>query len=189
MIRAALTHIRNQLNQSLRNTFDLTEDVAVLSNILEQDGSVVNGVNNKLLLFLVNIEKETAASRPSGTAAFGFDRSVSGPPPLFLNLYMMAAANFSDYSESLKFISNTVAFFQRYPVLDHQNTPDMDRRIEKLALDIENMSLHDLSTLWGALSGRYLPSILYKVRTVMMDTDDVDGLVSAVRQAAPALYR
>lgn len=186
MIRSAITHVRNQLNQHLRNTFELSEDVAILSNILEQDGTVTNGVSNKLLLFLVNIEKETVASRP-GSGSFGADRNVVSRAPIFLNLYLMIAANFSDYSESLKFISNTVAFFQRNPVLDHQNTPDMDRRISKLALEIENLSLHDLSTLWGVLSGRYLPSVLYKVRSVMIDSEDIAGLAPTVRQYEPSV--
>lgn len=189
LIRSAISHIRNQLNQHLRNSFELSEDVAIMSNILEQDGTVVNGVSNKLLLFLVNVEKEDVGARSGGSSGFGLDRGVVGRPPLFLNLYLMVAANFTDYTESLKFLSNTVSFFQRNPVLDHQNTPDMDRRITKLALDIENMKLQDLSTLWGALSGRYLPSILYKVRTIMVDSDDVGGLADTVRRAAPSVFR
>ena len=160
-----------------------------MSNILEQDGTVVNGVNNKLLLFLVNIEKEDVGARSGGSGSFGLDRSVVGRPPLFLNLYLMIAANFTEYAESLNFLSNTVSFFQRNPVLDHQNTPDMDRRISKLALDIENLTLQDLSTLWGALSGRYLPSVLYKVRSIMVDSDDVGGLTDTVRRAAPSVFR
>lgn len=189
MIRAAISHVRNQLNQHLRNTFALSEDVAVLSNIMEQDGTVVNGINNKLLLFLVNIEKESVSSRSGGSGGFGSDRNTTGRAPIFLNLYLMIAANFSDYTESLKFISTTVAFFQRNPVLDHQNTPDMDSRISKLALDIENMSIQDLSTLWGVLSGRYLPSIVYKVRTIIVDSGDVSGIAAAVRHADPSIFR
>ena len=54
MIYAAVSHIASQLNQFLRRSFDLTEDMVVLSNILEQDGTVAPDVNNKLVVFVVN---------------------------------------------------------------------------------------------------------------------------------------
>jgi len=175
MIDSAVSHIASQLNQYLRRSFDLTEDVVVISNILEQDGNVVPNIDNKLVVFLVNIEKDTVVHRqPDGNMVDG-DRSVTSYPPIYLNLYLMFAGNFSsnNYLESLKFVSNTISFFQRRPVFDHQNTPDLDSRIDKLVMDIENVNITDLSNLWSVLSGRYLPSILYKVRLVALDSGDV----------------
>jgi len=181
MIYAAVSHIANQLNQFLKRSFDLNEDVVVMSNILEQDGALAPNINNKLVVFLVNVEKETASSRP---ASFGsFDRSASSYPPVFLNLYVMVAGNFSggNYSEALKFLSNTVSFFQRQPVFDHQITPDLDKRINKLALDIENLNFQDLSSLWGVLSGKYQPSILYKVRMIAFDSGDILSQLTPIK--------
>ena len=40
MIYAAVSHISSQLNQFLKRSFDLVEDVVVMSNILEQDGTL-----------------------------------------------------------------------------------------------------------------------------------------------------
>jgi hypothetical protein len=181
MIHAAVSHIANQLNQFLKRSFDLNEDVVVMSNILEQDGTLAPNISNKLVVFLVNVEKETASSlqaKPSG-----FERSASTYPPVFLNLYVMIAGHFgaSNYAEALKFLSNTVSFFQRQPIFDHQLTPDMDKRIDKLVLDIENLNIQDLSSLWGVLSGKYLPSILYKVRMVSFDSGDVRSQLSPIR--------
>jgi hypothetical protein len=189
MIAAAVGIIAQQLNQHFRRTFDLNEDVVVASNILEQSGDIAQGANNKLLLFLVNIEKEAVANRHAVAGGGAFDRATVGSSPVFLNIYLMMAANFADYTESLKFISRAIGFFQRTPVLDHQNTPDLDQRIGRLALDIENLSIHDLSTLWGVLSGRYLPSILYKVRLLVVDGEDIRGLVPRVVQPEPAVGR
>ena len=78
-----------------------------------------------------------------------------------------------NYLEVLKFISNTISFFQRQPLFDHQNTPGLDKRIDQLTMNIENLTMRDLSTLWGVLSGKYLPSVLYKVRMVAFDSGDV----------------
>lgn len=181
MIHSAVSHITSQLNQFLKRSFDLNEDVVVMSNILEQDGSLAPNVSNKLVVFLVNVEKETASSRPASFG--GFDRSASSYPPVFLNLYVMVAANFScsNYAEALKFLSNTISFFQRQPVFDHQITPELDRRITKLVLDIENLNFQDLSSLWGTLSGKYQPSILYKVRMVSFDSGDILSQLSPIK--------
>ncbi len=175
MIDSAISHISDQLNQFLKRNFDLTEDVVVVSNILEQDGTVASNVTNKVVMFLVNIEKETVPCHSLSPQASNRHRELVTYPPVHLNLYLMFAGNFSggNYQESLKFISNTVAFFQGRPVFDRLNTPDLDRGIEKLTMEIENLDLKDLSTLWGVLSGKYLPSILYKVRMVTIDSGDV----------------
>ena len=94
----------------------------------------------------------------------------------------MVAGHFNQYSEALKFVSNTISFFQRRPVFDHQNTPELDSKIDKLVLDIENLDIKDLSTLWGVLSGKYLPSILYKVRMIAFDAGDVMARVPTLRE-------
>lgn len=182
MVDSALNHIAGQLNQYLNSIFDLTEDPVVISNILEQDGNVAPHVNNKLVLFLVNIEKDSVPGRLVNGNTAGAARSVESYPPLFLNLYVMVAAHFSKYPESLKFISSAISFFQRRPLFDHQNTPELDRRIDRLVLDIENLDIKDLSTLWGVLSGKYLPSILYKVRMVTFDSGDIRSQIPTLRQ-------
>lgn len=174
MIYAALSHVSSQLNQFLKRSFGLSEDVVVLSNLLEPGGELPPNIDNRLVVFLVNVEKETATSRTPG-GGMGFARTGSGYPALFLNLYVMVASNFSgnNYPESLKFLSNAVAFFQRSPVFDHQNSPELDTRIDKLVLEVENLNMQDLSSLWGVLSGRYLPSVLYKIRMVAFDSGDL----------------
>lgn len=187
MIYGAVSHIASQLNQFLKRSFDLSEDVVVVSNILEQDGTLAPNINNKLVVFLVNVERDTTSSRQGNLSSFAL--SAATYPPVFLNLYVMIAGNFncSNYPEALKFLSNAVSFFQRQPVFDHQLTPDLDRRISKLALDIENLNIQDLSSLWGILSGKYQPSILYKVRMVSFDAGDIRGQLSPIKGYQPSV--
>lgn len=181
MINLAVQLLATQLNQYLRRTYNLGEDVVVVSNLLEMDGSVAANVNNKLVIFLVNIEKDTVPFRQVNSHEVG-QREVQSSMPLYFNLYLMMTANFtgSNYPEALKFLSSTISFFQKNHVMNHQTAPDLDARIEKLILDIENLSIQDLSNLWGALGGKYLPSILYKVRMVAFDDEDIVGRVSVV---------
>lgn len=188
MIYAAVSHVANQLNQFLRRTFELGEDVVVVSNLLEQDGALAPNISNKLVVFLVNVEQDTTSlGRPSGVASLA--SSTSKYPPVSLNLYVMIAANFGsgNYPEALKFLSNAVSFFQRQPFFDHHSTPDLDKRISKLALSIENLNIQDLGSLWGILSGKYLPSVLYKVRMVSFDSGDVLSQLSPITAHHPSV--
>jgi hypothetical protein len=184
MIAAAVTGIASQLNQSLRRTFKVAEDLVVVSNLTEPDGNMVSQVSNKLALFLVNIEKDGMPYRASPPAGVGIGRAGISHAPVHLNLLVLFAATFSgtNYGESLKFISHTIGFFQSRPVFDHQNTPELDSRIDKLVLDIENLSIADLSNLWGILSGKYMPSVMYRVRVVTIDSGQLVGQVPYVAQ-------
>ncbi|MEN0037344.1 MAG: DUF4255 domain-containing protein [Cellvibrio sp.] len=175
MIQAALSHLANQLNAYLKRTNNLTEDIVVVSSLIESDGSAAPHTNNKLVLLLTNIEKDTVPQSVTSRAS-GFDgRALVGSRSVHLNLSVILAANFSgsNYAEALKFISKAIAFFQMQPVFDKHSSPDLDSRIDKLVLDIENLNIQDLSNLWGLLGGKYLPSVYYRVRMVTINPDNV----------------
>jgi len=182
MIDAAINHIASNVNQQLMRSFGLNEDVVVVSNILEQDGTVATHVNNKIVLSLVNIEKENAALAQQRAGGSSAPRSIVSNPPIHFNLYLMFASYFSgsNYQEGLKFISQTIAYIQGQSVFDQQNSPGLDRNINKLVMDIHNLDITDLSNLWGVLSGKYLPSVLYKVRMVTVDANAVRRQATAV---------
>ncbi len=187
MIDSAISHIANQLNQYLKRLSESTEEIVVISNLVEQDGNMAADVTNKIVVFLVNIQKDTGPYRQTPNTAAGSDRTVVTSPPLYLNVYLMVTGHFSHYPQALKMMSHAVSFFQRRPVFDHQHTPDLDRRIQRLVMEIENLSIQDLSNLWGVISGKYLPSILYKVRMVAFDAEDVTAYVPTVRETATSV--
>jgi hypothetical protein len=182
MISAAISHLAFQLNQQFKNNFQLIEDVVVVSNLVELDGSVAPGANNKLVLTLVNIEKDTLPFRPNAGARGRDERLLQTSAPLFVNLYLMMSANFGggNYAEALKYISHAIAFFQQRPMFDQHNSPALDERIERLVLEIENLPIPDLNNLWSLLGGRYLPSMYYKVRMITIDANAVTGQVPVI---------
>ncbi|MDY0973396.1 DUF4255 domain-containing protein [Massilia sp. CFBP9012] len=188
MIDRAISQIAAQLNEYLRGLLGTSEDIVVVSNLLGPDGSPAPNVNNRVILFLTSIEKDTVSQRPPEGRGMAF----AGSQPLFLNIYLMVAANFTgaNYPESLKFLSLVIGFFHRQPVIDHANSPDLDQRISKLVLDIENTSPQAMSNIWGVLGGRYLPSVLYRVRMVAVGGGDIQGRISPVTAPdASASYR
>ena len=116
-------------------------------------------------------------------------RSTVSNPPIYVNLYLMFASYFSgsNYQEGLKFISNTIHYLQGQSVFDQHNSPQLDPNINKLVMDIHNLDITDLSNLWGVLSGKYLPSVLYKVRMVTVDTNAVKDQVPAITKTDPLM--
>lgn len=191
MIEAAVGHVASRLNEYLKRSLELAEDVVEVSGILEQDGSLAPNVNNKLVLFVVNIERDGSSPLHGHGPGLTPGSRVAGYPPVHLNLYVMVAAHFPgvNYREALKFISGAIGFFQGNPVFTHANSPDLDPGIERLVMEIENLSLQELSHLWGVLAGKYLPSILYKMRVVTVDSGDIRRITPSLRdprtQVAP----
>lgn len=185
MIDAALGQMVWHLNQHFRRTLQLDEDAVVLSNLLDQDGTLVPIVTNKLVLFLVAAERDSTAHRNPEIRNWSPAGTLHRSEPVFLNLLVMCAANFSgvNYGESLKFLSSAILFFQANSVLDRSNCPELDPRLERLILSIENLDINTLNSLWSIHSGRYLPSVMYRVRMVMLDPDQADYRIPLITQA------
>lgn len=184
MIAAAIGSVRDELNQAMKRRFSSTDDVVVVSNLFEPDGSPTPYAADKLAMFLVNVEREAAPSR-SLSRAGGLSGSTGlYQPPIFLNLLVMFAATFTGarYSESLKLIEATTAFFQARPIFDPQNTPGLDRGIERLSFELENLTISDLGNLWGVLGGRYVPSVLMRCRMVVIDASQLTQQIPPVTQ-------
>ncbi len=182
MIDAALAHIAQQLNQSLRRAYLVTEDLVVVSSLHECDGGLATGTANRLALFLVNLQRDTVGGISARAAPQA--RQVMQPAPVHLNLMLMIAANFggSTYQEGLKLLSSALAFFQSRPLFDHHNTPDLDRRIDRLVMDLENLDYAQLSQVWGLFGGRYLPSVAYRLRLITIDAGHSQGTRPAVQE-------
>jgi hypothetical protein len=49
--------------------------------------------------------------------------------------------------------------------------PALDPRIQKLIVDLCTLNFEQINHLWSTLGGKYLPSVLYKVRQLTIDED------------------
>ena len=97
MIDTTLLLLRDQLNAYLGTRYGGREPHVVLSALANLDGTTPSGIDNKVVLTLVNIERESAAGpgaqlKPENG---GFTR-IS--PALHLNLYVLVSAAFGNNS-------------------------------------------------------------------------------------------
>ncbi len=182
MIYLALNHIVGELNQFLGRSAIAGESIVVLSNPVESDGRAEALATNKVVVFLAGIERDTTPGR------VGNSRSQAGTTPTYLNLYVMVAANFTgkNYSEALRYISDIIGFFQLRPVFERQSSPSLDPGIEKLILDMENVERRELNNIWGMFGGKYMPSVLYRMRMLTIDPDIIGGRRHIITEPAVA---
>jgi len=135
MIDAALLHIAGHLNAVLRRSHQSPEDLVAVTGLSEADGSPAASASHRLSAFLVNLERDAVPGQPAHLIGSG-ERMARSAPPVHLNLLLMFAANYggTTYPEALKLIASTIACFQATPVLDAQNSPGLDPRLDKLTL-------------------------------------------------------
>src|SRR4051794_7121901 len=173
MIDKTLTFLVGELNGFLATAFPANEPHAVLSNLAAPDGSAPREIENKMVVTLANIERETIAlSRPSSTAPSGSPLQVS--PPLNLNLYFLLSASFpSDGAQALRFLSASLGYLQAKPVFTPQTSSAFPRGLQRLTVEMVNLSLTELQHVWAIAGAKYLPSAFYKARMVAIQDAQV----------------
>jgi hypothetical protein len=174
MINESLQFIADELNKYLvLKMGPATEPPRlVLGNVSRLfDGEVAAaGLNNKVILSLVNVEEDRVAKQQENFVRTDVSTRYKNPQ-LYLNLYILFSANRSGYTDSLTHLSYILQFFQFQHVFTQITHPDMDVRIQKLCVDLCTLNFEQVNHLWSTLGGKYMPSVLYKVRQITIDED------------------
>jgi hypothetical protein len=169
MIHEIVPAIQQELNKFLRSKHNLNEDKVLLSNLMNVDGTLAVQETDKIVMSIVNIEQERSKSN-TGT----YEKTEKGDfikvnAPVNIQIYILFSAYFTpeNYLEGIKFITSTIAFFQsRSGVFDPQNTPALNNLIDRLYTEMMPMEFRDLSNVWSLVGAKYLPSVLYKIKTI-----------------------
>lgn len=184
MIGKALQFTSDAIDQFLRNQFSLDERKVELNRLVDPDGSVPTLNQNKLVISLINIDKETlqplnvrSEKLPNGKYA---DFSMG----IRFNLYVMLSANFDNYSEGLKFLNAGILFFQVHSFLDRRHYADMPANLGKLEFEIEKMSYVQMHNLWTSMGAKYQPSAIYKMKLITVRGSDISGFTPAVMEVS-----
>jgi hypothetical protein len=179
MIDLALNFLLQQVNAYLRMKLDPASNAEFiqLSNISHfgQDEDVgINAASQNAFLSLVNIE-EDRISKSQENFVRKENSVVYKNPKVFLNLYALFSVNLNNYTEALKRLSLIIQFFQYRSVFDITNSPSLDPKIEKLLVEMYTLNFEQSNQMWATLGGKYLPSVLYKVRLIGIEEDAIDA--------------
>lgn len=167
MIDKALDFLRGELNSYLK--LKTGDDKKInLSAIVNQAGASV--VKDETIgMMMVNIEEERSMKEqlPQTVMVNGQYSFIN--PELRLNLYVVFASNHADHTEALKLLSHVVRFFQGRNVFENQEFPQMGEDIEKLIADLYSLNFEQQNQLWASLGAKYMPSLVYRVRMVVIN--------------------
>ncbi|MCI4670766.1 MAG: DUF4255 domain-containing protein [Bacteroidia bacterium] len=172
-----LDSLKGMLDTYFRGTDMARKPEVVLGNVALVDAVNTSTlqIRNKVIISLVNIEEENTlryAQRQSFLPAQdgNTSRLINHNPTVFLNLYVLFSCPRDDdkYRESLDYLSTIVHFFQRQSVFYQNDVPELGESedIERISFELYSLSFEQMNHLWGVLGGKYMPSVMYKVRIV-----------------------
>ncbi len=182
MIATALKFITDFLNKEIKLQYGLDSNPVVLSSLINPDGTVTENIENKLILSLINIEHETTVANMQQFHSAGNNAFDKKAPPVNLNLYVLASANYDskNYAEALKMISTLIGIFQTNPYFNKENNPDMPSSVNLLRFEIFNIPIKELSHIWSGIGAKYVPSIIYKVRMLTIQENQITEQIPGI---------
>ena len=182
MIDKALSFTVDFINRQLKMTYGLNEDIAIISSLINPDGSVTENIQNKVVLSLINLEHETTTKYVGNYSTGGANEFGRKSPPVHLNMFLLVSANYDsgNYTEALKMLSSVINIFQSNTYFTKADHPDMEAPVEKLTFEIFNLPINEFSHIWSGIGAKYVPSILYKVRMITMDQQTIKEVIPGI---------
>lgn len=176
MIHKVLPVIIAELNSFLKRSVSSSEDLVVLSSLVNQSGSLAFTGADKVICTVTAIERESvrefAAHQP---------HMARQNPPILLNLNLLFSAYFpGDYVTALQFVSLVISFFQGKQLFTQENTSGLPDGVDKLTLEINPLDQHAQNELWMATGAKMMPSINMKLRMITISGDDMPSLTQEI---------
>ncbi|TXD85073.1 DUF4255 domain-containing protein [Subsaximicrobium wynnwilliamsii] len=106
----------------------------------------------------------------------------SNPQKSFsLNLLFAACSSNARYTDSLQRLEKVLECFQEQHIYEIP-LPGRPENLQ-IVLEIQNMDLNQQNQLWSIIGGKYLPSVIYKVKLIPIQgiAEDGYGIIERVR--------
>jgi hypothetical protein len=182
MLRTALEFIAEELNQYFKRKDPSNfgnVDCVVLSGLMKPDGTFAlptdQGDDNfKVILTLINLEEDRVAESQYNYQKIN-DRIQVVNPPVNINAYILFSVFANNYATALRLLSYVISFFQTNSIFDSTQYPQMNakvaadkpwEKIGRLLPTLHPISFEQQNNLWAALGAKYMPSAIYKIRTM-----------------------
>ena len=168
MLQKALNFLREKLNTAIS---DPGQPASVLLTSIINERGELNIQSGQLAFMLVNLEEEKILKMQLPREKRVGDNIQFANPEIKLNLLIMLAANpgADNYLAALDRLSQAIVFFQGTSFFEKIKYPALAPEIEKLTIELFSLTLEQQNQLWGSLGAKYLPSVLYKIRLVVID--------------------
>ena len=193
MIHSVLEFLTQELNAFLKlKVGDPLTTRIYLSGVTNEAGIAIP--DQSLGLSLINIEEERTNKEQQSRFINSVGKVEKRNPEIQLNLYVLITANFQnksaanssdDYVEGLKQLSYAIAFFQSKNVFTPENSPALsgfDNSLKKIVVELYSYSFEQLYNFWSVVGAKYLPSVLYKVKTITIQENAIQESGEPIEQ-------
>lgn len=178
----SLSFVKGELDAYLKQrSGNSNQDKVVLSDIVKQNGEIALE-QDQVGIALVNIEEERIGKSQHPRIGKRNGSHFRSNPDIKLNLYLLFFARFDKYDEALKAISRVVGFFQARNVFARSEYPSMSASLDKLIFELQTMDFEQMNHLWGALGAKYMPSVMYKMRMLTVDEEEITSDVLPIKE-------
>ena len=187
VIDTALNFIADEVNAHLLKRTGSELGAVDVGPLVDDRGNwVVPLDSTRLTLFQIDEERMLREQMPERTIVGG--REVVLPPPLKLNLVLLFAGRFQQYDQALRTLSQILAFFQARPVFTPSDNPGLPPGLERVALDLLSYGPEQLNQMWACLGAKHLPSVVYRLRMVVLQDVEPIGTGLPVTTIATTLH-
>lgn len=192
MIDVALEFIRDQLNDYLVANIPMgLGNRVVISNVVQQEEGAGDGLSDleddSILFSLIHIEEDRIYKDQRKRVVNAAGVTEVREPELKLNIYVIFSAHFNNYLTGIKNLSGVISFFQSKNVFDAADYPSMDPSLGRLVTDLYTFSLDQNFQFWQSLGGKFLPSIMYKIRMLTYQENLVQGFAASTTESSGGL--
>jgi len=211
--------ILESIRKSIQSYFDglegaeQTEEFIIrLENISMLDsggGGGLDEIQEGVLMSMVNVEEEKSlryhevySQIPNASNGSQDELAIHHSPTVPLNLYVLFVCHRKNHHKALNDLSRIVHFFQRKNVFVQEGSSlasyannvqalsAIPSSVEQLNFELYSLSFEQSNHLWGILGGKYLPSVLYKVRLVKhKNLDRLSGRGRIMRERGKSLSK
>lgn len=171
MLDIALKFLTSELNTYLSTQMTSTsEEVVRMSKLVDDAGKYA--FENSIAASIINIEEDRVFKSQTPDRIYTNGQHIVLEPELRLNLHVIFAANFDvkNYDQALKYISYVLTFFQSHSAFTSVEYPALDPSIEKLTIELQSLSYEQLNQVWAFIGAKQLPSVIYKIRMVSLQS-------------------
>jgi hypothetical protein len=161
----------------------------IAGQIVDDNGKWAVAADN-VGLTLINIEEERLLQTQLPERVYINGNHIVMPPELKLNLTVLFHIRYTNgnYEQSLRFLSSVLTFFQAHPSFTADAYPGLDPNIEKLTVEMLSLSTEQLNQIWAYLGSKYLPSVAYRVRMIVLQDAEALGIAKPITTVTAVLH-
>jgi hypothetical protein len=172
VIGKVLVFLRKRLNDYLRDEIEGGSDEPTSDKVVFIEGNQLDPItfhDAAVSALLVNVDEERVMR-----AADPYIRKADNgkperkQPDIKLVLYLLFVARFKQYDLAWDHLAKVIEYLQTNKTFERDTHADLPVGVDRLTLELVTQTFSEQNDVWNALRMTYHPSVLYRVRLVML---------------------